>query len=133
VDRFVKARCHGRPSALRLDQAEAGEVRLGREKGEHCARGGDRAVRPVVDRRDRLGGQLADVAGDDLEGGEEALLLALEVRVEDPARDARLLGDVSDRHRLVAVLGNRGGEAGDQPLALIVGDLLAAETVTTRG
>ena len=68
-----------------------------------------------------------------LEGGEEALLLALEVLVEDAAGDLRLLGDVGDRHRLVAVLGDRGGEAGDQPLALVVGDLLAAEAVAAGG
>src|SRR6188472_1799887 len=81
-----------RPGALRLDQAKAGEVRLGGKKGEHRARGGDRLERPLVNRGDRLRCQLPDVSDHDVEGGEEALLLALEVGVEDAAGDLCLLG-----------------------------------------
>jgi hypothetical protein len=34
---------------------------------------------------------------------------------------------------LVAVLGDRAGEAGDQPLALVVGNLLTTEAVAAGG
>jgi hypothetical protein len=73
------------------------------------------------------------VVDDDLEGGQKALLLALEVGVEDPPADLRVADDVAQRHRTVALLRHRLGEPRNQPLALMVGDLLAAVAVAAGG
>ena len=43
-----------------------------------------------------------------------------------------MAGDVGDRGAGVAVLGDRLGEAGDQPLALVVGDELTRQAVPSR-
>ena len=69
---------------------------------------------------------------DHLVGGEEAVLLALEVLVEGAAGDLRRLGDLADRGRVVAVLGDRLDDAVEQPLALVLGDEGARQAVAPR-
>ena len=59
---------------------------------------------------------------DHLVGGDEAVLLALEVLVEGAAGDLRRRGDLGDRGRVPAVLGDRLDDAVEQPFALVLGD-----------
>jgi hypothetical protein len=49
--------------------------------------------------------------------------------VEGAPGDRRVAGDVGDGCPCVAVFSDRLGEAGDQPLALVVGDELAWQPV----
>ena len=60
-----------------------------------------------------------------LGGGQEALLLVLEVPVEGAAGDAGELDQVGDRGRLVALLGDRRDGRGEEPLALVSVGLVA--------
>ena len=76
---------------------------------------------------------LSKLGHDGVVGGDEALVLAREVLVKGAPGDRRVASDVGDGRARVTVLGDRLGEAGDQPLALIVGDELAREAVAARG
>ena len=80
-----------------------------------------------------LGDPLAQFRHHRVVGGDEALVLAAEVLVEGAPGDGRVAGDVGDGCPRVAVLGNRLGEAGDQALALVVGDELARQAVPAGG
>src|SRR6188472_203769 len=64
-------------------------------------------------------------------GGRETGLLALKVLIEGRAREPGQFDDVSDLRVLVAVVGEGGGEAVEDPAAL-VGDHLGAREPGTR-
>jgi hypothetical protein len=100
-------------------------------RAKHGAEASGDPVRPVRNRLDRLADQLVKVLNDDVEGGEEARLLALEVLVEGAERNLGRSGDVGDRRLVVTAFVDDLGEAGDQSLALAVGDLVTREAVTT--
>ena len=70
----------------------------------------------VADRRQQLGPGLAEDRLEDV-------LLGGEVVVDEPVRDAGLLGDVADPRRVVALLGERPhGGVEDLPPLLLRGD-----------
>jgi hypothetical protein len=73
------------------------------------------------------------VVGDHVVGGEKAGLLVGEVLVEGAARDRGRLGDVGDRGRVVAALGDGVDQCGDDPLALVLDDELARQAVAAGG
>ena len=77
-----------------------------------------RRVLGLLDHRDRRLDQRLD-------GGQEALLLVLEVLVEGAARDAGELDQVGDLGRLVALLGDCRDHRPEEPLALAAVGLLA--------
>ena len=62
-------------------------------------------------------------------GGEEAGFLVVEHRVEGGARDAGLAGQVGDRGRAIALLGDDADGRLEQPLALGAGDHLGWQPV----
>ena len=120
LDRGVVALDHDGPGDQRLDHAEAGEVGLGGEELEHRPDPGAHRLRPLVLLVESLADPLAQLRHDRVVSRDEALVLAAEVLVEGAPGDRRVTGDVGDRRPRVAVLGNRLGQAGDQPLALVV-------------
>jgi hypothetical protein len=69
------------------------------------------------------------VVGDHLIGGEEAGFLVGEVLVEGAPRNRGRLGYVGDGGRVVAALGDRVDQGGDDPLALVLDDELARQAV----
>jgi hypothetical protein len=73
------------------------------------------------------------VVGDHVVGGEEAGFLVVKVLVEGAAGDRGGLGDVGDRGRVVAALGDGVDQRRDDPLALILGDELAWQPVPAGG
>ena len=133
LDRGVVALDHDRAGDQRLDHAEPGQVGLGGEEGEHRRDPGPDRLRPVLLGLEGVADALAQLLHDRVVGGDEALVLAAEVLVEGAPRDRRVAGDVGDRRAGVAVFGDRLGEAGDQPLALVVDDELARQAVPARG
>ena len=106
-----------------LAHEHANEVGLApprsQEDGRHLAellRRRNVCLLDVANGRQQLGPRLAE---DRL----EHVLLRLEVVVDEPVRDARLLGDVADAGRVVALLGERpDGGVEDLPPLLLRGD-----------
>ena len=117
----------------RLDHAEAGQLGLGGEEAQHRRQRRPHLLRPLAE---GLGGgphRGADVVGDHLVGGEETGFLVGEVLVEGAAGDRGGLGDVGDRGRVVAALGDRVDQRRDDPLALVLLDELARQAVAAGG
>ena len=121
------------PGADRLDQAEAGQLRLAGEEAQHRRQRGAHLLRPLLEGAGGDDHCVANVLGHHLVGGEEALFLAGEVLVEGAAGDRGRSGDVGDRGVVVALLGDGVDEGGDDPLALVAGDELARQAVTAGG
>ena len=113
----------------RLDQEAAGDGRVAGEDVEQGGEAGAHPVGPGLPRPRRRQHRVEDVGLDHLVGGDEAVLLALEVLVEGAAGDLRRGGDTGDRGRVVAVLGDRLDHAVEQPLALVLGDEDARQAV----
>ena len=132
LDGRVVALHDNRPGDHRLDHAEAGQVRIGREEAEHRRNPGPDRPRPVVDLVESLRDMVAQLLHHRLVGDYEALVLAREVLVEGAAGDRRGTGDMGDGRSRVAVLRARLREPGDQPLALVVNDELAWQAVAAR-
>ena len=89
LDRGPKALGDNWASGERLDHAEASEVGLRGKETEQGAKGGDHLVGPVRDLVDGFDGELGEVRDDNVEGDEEALLLA--------AREQLIEGATGDR------------------------------------
>jgi hypothetical protein len=68
-----------------------------------------------------------------VEGGEEALLLRVEVAVEGAPRDTGRGGDLGDRRLVVAELRDGGDDAGGEAVPLVLDDEVPRQAVTAGG
>ena len=116
----------------RVDHRDTGEVWLGDEKVEDDGDSRADPVGPILNRGDGLGDQVVEMVDDDVERGQEAVLLGLEVLIEGAPRDPCRLDDFGDRDLAVGAFAGELDQGGDQPLALVVGDLLAGKAVGPR-
>src|SRR5262249_4240142 len=108
---------------------EPSQLRLAGEKAEQrCERGPD-LVGPLLVLLNRCGDLLADLLRDEVVGGEEAVLLGLEVLIERAPRDRRGLGDVVAGRLRDAVVRDGDGETCNQALPVVGRDELARETM----
>src|SRR5262249_3273769 len=127
VEKAFVALCRRRSSCLRLDQDDARRDRLRADRGDQFAEPEDGALRPA--RRIAIGSldASANPRQDPVEGGEEAVLLAVEERVEVADPDLAGREEVVDRRLLVPALGEDGDHVGQDPIALVPGEHLARE------
>ena len=116
-----------------FDQGDAGERRIARELLEESIDRSLHPSRPIL-RLDLVAGgshALPHLLDRQVVGGDEALVLALEVLVEITLRDGRPLTDHRHRRFLVPDLVQRLGQTGNQAFALIACDKLRREPVAS--
>lgn len=128
LHRVLVALGRGRGRGESLDHAHPGQSRL---LGDVLEEGSEAGLDPLLPAALDSGAALLDpphrLVDSGIEGGEEDLLLALEVVVERLASDAGAADDVGDLGRLVALFGGQlGDRVHDSPL-LVGGDVLAGE------